>query len=313
MRCDEYVQSDIQKLQTLSHPNIVGLVQVMSSRTRLYVISEYAAGGELYDALQEYEECRFPETIARFYFRQLVNGLAYCHRHNVYHGDLQGDNLLLDGMGNLKISRVGMKNVKHQQTDEELMHCQVGPPPYYLAPETLETSVGDDVKSDAWSIGVILFYLLTGKHPFDGLSTVGVCFKIMKASYEFPPWVSIEAQSCVSRLLTVDVTERASLEEIATHPWVMGGESYGSPDGAIFSPCVEPAPLLDFVRRQLSDSECGVPPPTEDIHSQRVLQIYVSRGRWLTVNFVISLICIFTTSRCFMDILILFVYLEMGS
>lgn len=270
MRCDEYVQSDIQKLQALSHPNVVGLVQVMTSSTRLFVISEYAAGGELYDALEEYEECRFPEEIARFYFRQLVSGLAHCHRYNVYHGDLQGDNLLLDGVGNLKISRVGMKNVKHQQTDEVLEHC------LYMAPESEQECVNGP-KTDSWSIGVILFYLLTGEHPFDEPSMVGLCLKIMKASYEFPPWVNIEAQSCVSRLLTVDATERASLEEIASHPWVMGGESNRSPEGAIFSPCVEPAPLLDFVRRQLSDSECGVPPPTEGIHSQRVLQIYVSR------------------------------------
>lgn len=114
-----------------SHPNILRIHEVMATRTRIYLVMELAAGGELFSRIVR--RGRFTEPAARRYFQQLVSALNYCHENGVAHRDVKPQNLLLDHKGNLKVSDFGLSALPEQLRDG-LLHTACGTPAF-TAPE----------------------------------------------------------------------------------------------------------------------------------------------------------------------------------
>ena len=145
------------------------------------------SGGELFDKIVQ--EQRFTEEQARFYFRQLCEGVKYCHDQGICHRDLKPENLLVDDHGNLKISDFGLSAMYTGGTDAggraELLHTTCGTP-NYVAPEVLNDKGYDGFAADMWSMGVILYVLLAGYLPFDEPHMSALFRKIQKAEYKFP-------------------------------------------------------------------------------------------------------------------------------
>ena len=192
-----------------------------------YLILELINGGELFDHIVK--ETRFSEPKARFYFRQLVEGVRLCHQMGVCHRDLKPENLLLDSQGNLKISDFGLSNLYVTGNESnngtvssraELLHTTCGTP-NYVAPEILKDESYDGRAADIWSMGVILFVLVSGCLPFDEPTLTSLFCKIQSAEYKVPPFLSESVQDLISTILVSNPEERASTDDIISHPWYL--------------------------------------------------------------------------------------------
>eukprot|EP00947_MAST-08B_sp_MAST-8B-sp1_P002232 g2232.t1 len=219
------IKKEISIMKMVKHPFVVGLKEVLASRTKIFIVLELITGGELFDKIVS--EGRFNDEAAKFYLDQLVDGVMYCHNQGVCHRDLKPENLLLDENGDLKISDFGLSALYNGPADEApsagagkgaLLHTTCGTP-NYVAPEVLADKGYDGRAADVWSIGVILYVLLAGFLPFDEPTMSALFRKIQKAEYSYPSWFSKEAKDLLDKILVPDPTKRVTLDEILKDPW----------------------------------------------------------------------------------------------
>lgn len=227
------VRREIAIMKALKHRNIVNLRQVLTSRTKLYIVMDLVTGGELFTKILE--EGKLEESIARRYFQQLVDGIEYCHKRGVCHRDLKPENLLIDETtGELKITDFGLSAMRGASTTEELLHTQCGSP-NYCAPEIIarhkEGYSGSKV--DAWSCGIILFALLAGFLPFFNSNTRMLYRMIQRDEVKFPKKFPPNAKELVLSLLHKEPEHRFTLGAAKKHPWFLvdykGDDAVASP------------------------------------------------------------------------------------
>nr|ABJ91233.1 CBL-interacting protein kinase 27 [Populus trichocarpa] len=205
----DQIKREISIMKIVRHPNIVRLHEVLSSRTKIYIILEFVTGGELFDKIVH--QGRLSENESRRYFQQLIDAVAHCHRKGVYHRDLKPENLLLDAFGNLKVSDFGLSALR--QKGVGLLHTTCGTP-NYVAPEVLGHQGYDGAAADVWSCGVILFVLMAGYLPFEEIDLPTLCRK-----YSCPFWFSPVAKALIDKILDPNPKTRIGIEGIKKHPW----------------------------------------------------------------------------------------------
>ena len=185
-RMADQIKKEIAVMMLVKQRHVVNLIEVLASRSKVFIVLELVTGGELF---QKVSVERLDELTARCYFQQLVTGLEYCHRQGVCHRDLKPENLLLDeATGDLKISDFGLSALYGSSFEsgdgtvsKELLHTSCGTP-QYVAPEVLGEQGYDGFKADVWSCGVILYVLLAGYLPFDEPAWKTLFNKIMKVN-----------------------------------------------------------------------------------------------------------------------------------
>lgn len=228
------IKKEISIMKMVRNRYVVVLREVLASRTKIFIVLELITGGELFDKIVN--EGRFSEDKARYYFRQLVEGVNYCHTQGVCHRDLKPENLLLDESGLLKISDFGLSALYNGGGDEDdasratLLHTTCGTP-NYVAPEVLADKGYDGRAADVWSIGVILYVLLAGFLPFDEPTMSALFRKIQKAEFNYPSWFSEDVRGLLDRILIADPTQRITLAEVAELEWynAAGDAQYAPP------------------------------------------------------------------------------------
>jgi serine/threonine protein kinase len=180
------------------------------------LIRELATGGELMDFVTS--SGRLSEKDARRFFRQIVSGLSHIHDSQVVHRDLKLENILLDKNRNVLISDFGLGRTFDANSTENMMtFCGT---PNYAAVELILGNPYNGVKSDIWSLGVILYILVTGQRPFTG-PTVGILYKRIKLiEYEKPKYLSPELLELFTKIFVKDPKKRIDMEGIRNHPWV---------------------------------------------------------------------------------------------
>lgn len=224
------IKREISIMKMITHRFIVGMKEVLASRSKIFIVLELVTGGELFDHIVK--EGRFSEEKARHYAQQLVEGVDYCHRMGICHRDLKPENLLLDESKNLKISDFGLSSLYVGDSDgdgasrTELLHTTCGTP-NYVAPEVLADRGYDGKKADVWSIGVIIYVFLAGFLPFDESTIVALFQKIQKAEFTYPSWFSEEARSLLNLMLVSSPSDRLSLLQVKEHPWLKWEEVEG--------------------------------------------------------------------------------------
>lgn len=216
------LKKEITIMKFINHENIVDVKSVFATADKLYIVMEYEGGGELFDKIVEVG--KFTESTARHYFKQLIDGLEYCHEINVCHRDLKPENLLLDAEGNLKISDFGFSIMRAREgnngenIDNLFTTCGT---PNYVAPEVVSKIGYDGRIADLWSLGCVLYVLLAGYLPFDEDSKEELFDKIRKAEFEFPKWFTRDARNLINSMLVADPKKRATLQDIKFHYWML--------------------------------------------------------------------------------------------
>ena len=185
------------------HPFIVNLYYAFQDHEKLYLILEYAQGGELFTHLAA--EHMFPEETASFYMAEIIVALNYLHETGIVYRDLKPENCLLDAEGHLLLTDFGLSK---EVADEEVDKCNSILGTWeYMAPEVIEGKFYDKAV-DWWSLGAVAFDLLTGNPPFTGNNNAKIQEKILKAKLTFPYFLTPDAKDLLTRLLRRDPRKR---------------------------------------------------------------------------------------------------------
>ncbi|XP_047162598.1 calcium-dependent protein kinase 2-like isoform X2 [Vigna umbellata] len=233
----EDVKREVQIMHHLSgQPNIVELVSVFEDKQSVHLVMELCAGGELFDRI--IAKGHYTERAAASLLRTIVQIVHTCHSMGVIHRDLKPENFLLSSKEEnapLKATDFGL-SVFYKQG--ELFKDIVGSA-YYIAPEVLKRKYGPEV--DIWSIGVMLYILLSGVPPFWAESENGIFKAILRGHIDFTsdPWPSISpaAKDLVRKMLNSDPRQRLTAYEVLNHPWIKeDGEAPDKPlDNAVLN------------------------------------------------------------------------------
>ncbi|XP_078174500.1 protein kinase superfamily protein isoform X2 [Carex rostrata] len=219
--------SEVSILSHINHPNIISYLDFMQDAGKIYLILEYCPGGDLSAYIHRHG--RVPEATAKHFMRQLASGLQVLRDNNVVHRDLKPQNILLstnDESAVLKIADFGFaKSLNPYSMAETLCGS-----PLYMAPEVMQVQKYD-AKADLWSLGVILYQLVTGRTPYNGANQIQLLQNILKCSeLRFPPDVSLSAD-CIDlcrKLLRRNPVERLTVEEFLNHQFLVEPSSDGS-------------------------------------------------------------------------------------
>lgn len=198
------------------------------------IVMEHAAGGQLDTWISA--NGRFTEGRARSVFLQLAGAVAYCHRRGIVHRNLRADNVFVTGSAYQPIVKISGFGYSKDLAMDSIAVATIALPAYQppemlvaVRNELLAGIILSATASDCWSLGVILFYMLTAMHPFWGDENANslnrrVMRNIASASYRFPSDVELtpECLDFVSRVLVSDAKERMTAEEMLQHPWLAG-------------------------------------------------------------------------------------------
>ncbi|BFZ12243.1 hypothetical protein BsWGS_15282 [Bradybaena similaris] len=208
---------EVRIMKLLDHPNIVKLFEVIETEKTLYLVMEYASGGEVFDYLVAHG--RMKEKEARAKFRQIVSSVQYCHQKHIVHRDLKAENLLLDADMNIKIADYGFSN---EFVPGNKLDTFCGSPPY-AAPELFQGKKYDGPEVDVWSLGVILYTLVSGSLPFDGQNLKELRERVLRGKYRIPFYMSTDCENLLKKFLVLNPVKRASLETIMKDRWMNMG------------------------------------------------------------------------------------------
>ncbi|XP_023807247.1 MAP/microtubule affinity-regulating kinase 3 isoform X15 [Oryzias latipes] len=243
---------EVRIMKILNHPNIVKLFEVIETDRTLYLVMEYASGGEVFDYLVAHG--RMKEKEARAKFRQIVSAVQYCHQKHIVHRDLKAENLLLDADMNIKIADFGFSN---EFTLGNKLDTFCGSPPY-AAPELFQGKKYDGPEVDVWSLGVILYTLVSGSLPFDGQNLKELRERVLRGKYRIPFYMSTDCENLLKRFLVLNPAKRGTLEQIMKDRWINAGFEEDE-----LKPYTEPE--LDITDQKRIDVMVGMGYKLEDI------------------------------------------------
>ena len=192
---------------------------------KVFIVTELASGGELLDRVVE--NGNFSESDARSMIYQVLKGMEYLHSKNIVHRDLKLENILLSDGSSSAIVKIADFGLARFFADDSQLRTICGSP-LYVAPEILDIGANMETYTpavDMWSIGVMLYILLSGNSPFENEDEQSLFQMIRLGEYSMDDhlWdhVSDEAKDCVQRLLTVNTSVRMTITQALEHPWVL--------------------------------------------------------------------------------------------
>ncbi|KAL7960101.1 hypothetical protein V8C34DRAFT_321911 [Trichoderma compactum] len=212
MRVPVSIEREVAILKLIEHPNIMKLYDIWENRSEIYLILEYIDQGDLFTFINT--KGRLSEEVAVYFFRQMISAIAYCHSFNVCHRDLKPENILITADLQIKIADFGMAAL-HQTTTHRLATACGSP--HYAAPELLKNRQYRGDKADIWSMGVILYAMLSATLPFDDPDLRVMMNKTKKGQYKMPEFLTPEAEDLIDRMLQVNPDHRITMKQIWQH------------------------------------------------------------------------------------------------
>ncbi|KAF8052806.1 hypothetical protein N665_1503s0002 [Sinapis alba] len=215
----EYMKAERDILTKIDHPFIVQLKYSFQTKYRLYLVLDFINGGHLF--FQLYHQGLFREELARVYTAEIISAVSHLHEKGIMHRDLKPENILMDVDGHVMLTDFGLAKEFEENTRSNSM-CGTTE---YMAPEIVRGK-GHDKAADWWSVGILLYEMLTGKPPFMG-SRGKIEQKIVKDKIKLPQFLSSEAHSLLKGLLQKEPERRlgsgpSGAGEIKEHKWFKG-------------------------------------------------------------------------------------------
>ncbi|KAH0789490.1 CAMK family protein kinase [Histomonas meleagridis] len=261
-------QREINAMAFIRHENIVTLHDFFWDDHNFYLIMDLCPGGELYQYMVTHG--KFSEPDAALIFRQFASAIACCHAYGVAHRDLKPENILIDVFPRVKVSDFGLCGYIAKEIN---MQTFCGSP-CYCSPECLCKVSYDGRLADVWSLGVILYTMVTGNNPWNISNTSIMIHQILKGSYTIPRYVSEQCSNLIKMMLQVNPQNRFTMAQVLEHPWIRLGDQseYAAQEHPPESPgssecCTEPIPLSiisQLSKKQSQVSHDGIFSPFED-------------------------------------------------
>ncbi|VVT57108.1 uncharacterized protein SAPINGB_P005538 [Magnusiomyces paraingens] len=215
MRQVEHTNDERRMLKLVEHPFLIRMWGTFQDSKNLFMVMDYIEGGELFSLLRKSQ--RFPNPVAKFYAAEVTLALEYLHSHNIIYRDLKPENILLDKNGHIKITDFGFAK---EVADVTWTLCGT---PDYIAPEVVTTKAYNK-SVDWWSLGILIYEMLTGYTPFYDHTPMKTYEKILVGRVEYPSFLNPDAVDLLQRLITKDLTRRlgnlqGGSQDVKTHPW----------------------------------------------------------------------------------------------
>ena len=208
---------EINTLKKMDHGNIIRIHDIYESQTNYYIVRDYIAGTNLSKKLAN-DRNEFNEDYIKKIMKSILSALSYIHRHDIIHGNVQSSNIICSNNKFKSIVLVGFQNVKKENDKPSDIKSRENI--QYTAPEVLDNILID--KNDIWSVGIVLYEMLTGSAAFKGTEDE-ILNKIKVGQFEVSldsiTGVSREAVEIVKKLLTLSYNDRPSADEILQDEW----------------------------------------------------------------------------------------------
>lgn len=220
---DKFLPRELSIIQNLDHPHIIRVYEVLDIGDKVFVVMDLAPGGDLLDYIKK-KGC-MKENLSRKIFLQMLQAVKHCHKHGVLHRDLKCENILLDDGINVKLTDFGFSR-PFERSEFCKTFCGSAA---YAAYEILKGIPYDGEKADVWSMGVVLYTMVTGRMPFDDSDMKMLLAQIKRGpSFHRPKQqVTEDCRDLICGMLTLDFRLRSSIEDIERHIWLSGTSRLG--------------------------------------------------------------------------------------
>ncbi|XP_027910133.1 serine/threonine-protein kinase GRIK1-like [Vigna unguiculata] len=215
------VLREVLIMKMVEHPNIVNLIEVIDDpeSDNFYMVLEYVEGKWVCEGTGP--ACGLGEETARRYLRDIVSGLTYLHAHNIVHGDIKPDNLLITRHGTVKIGDFSVSQAVEDNKDE--LRRSPGTP-VFTAPECILGLTYGGKAADTWAVGVTLYCMILGEYPFLGDTLQDTYDKIVNNPLVLPNDLNPPLKNLIEGLLLKDPRLRMTLGDVAEDSWVIGDD-----------------------------------------------------------------------------------------
>lgn len=215
MKQVEHTNDERRMLKLVEHPFLIRMWGTFQDSRNLFMVMDYIEGGELFSLLRKSQ--RFPNPVAKFYAAEVTLALEYLHSHNIIYRDLKPENILLDKNGHIKITDFGFAK---EVPDVTWTLCGT---PDYIAPEVVTTKPYNK-SVDWWSLGILIYEMLTGYTPFYDQTPMKTYENILLGHVRYPSYLHPDAVDLLQKLITKDLTRRlgnlqGGSSDVKSHPW----------------------------------------------------------------------------------------------
>lgn len=273
------LDTEIKAMMMLHHERVLLLEQVIESESEVFFVMEYCGGGSLLEYLNGNP---LSENLVRYYFSQIVSGVGYCHSKGVAHRDLKLGNILLDNTAHIKISDFGHAGIYQKGWD--LFATPLVGSICNITPEQILGQSYSGEKHDIWSLGIILYTMLVGLHPFKTGNPQTFLDNIKNVNYSLPEFLSEGAKSLISSLLVADSDLRPTCKEILKHEWFKNGEL----NAHLLSSFIFTVPIGTWKHITASEGLCKILKKVgvEPIYTEDSIQIFEDERKYIKCHWI---------------------------
>ncbi|XP_060747140.1 serine/threonine-protein kinase NIM1 isoform X2 [Tachysurus vachellii] len=220
LQTQRMLSREISIMESLHHPNILRLYEVLEAPSRLYLVLEYAGGGDLHARISS--EGKLSDLESKLVFAQILSAVKYMHDNIIIHRDLKAENILFTSNSCVKVADFGFSTKISKRS--QMLDTFCGSPPY-AAPELFKDEAYLGPPVDVWAMGVLLFFMVTGTMPFRADTVSKLRRFVLQGVYVIPTWVSAPCQRLIRGILKPEPTERCVLDQMLGCEWLLPVET----------------------------------------------------------------------------------------